>query len=107
DQVDEGAGTVNGGTIGVQTVQNLIVRVVAFGEVGAFGETYQVNIFTTPDACEPEPPTNLASIDLNGTTNHLQLLNDRDQTVTIQTGVGPAADLRRAARPNGQFMNFG
>jgi hypothetical protein len=106
-QGDTSAGGVNGGTIRVQTVPNLIVRVVAFGEKGAFGETNQVNIFTAPPACEPEPATNLAWIDLNGDTNHLQLLNDRDQTVTVQSGVGPATDQRRAARPNGQFMNFG
>src|SRR5205085_4711308 len=39
-------------------------------------------------------------------TNHIVLLNDKDQLVTVQTNVGPADNKRRAARPNGQFMNF-
>ena len=101
------AGGVNGGTIRTENVPNLIVRVVAFGEVGAFGEPEQVNQFAPSDVCAPEPATNLAFIDLaNSQNNQMILLNDRDQTVTIDTNIGPATDKRRAARPNGQYMNF-
>jgi hypothetical protein len=101
------AGGVNGGTIRVETVPNLIVRVVAFGAKGAFGEPEQVNRFASSDACAPEPATNLAWIDLkNNQNNHMIVLNDRDQTVTIDTDIGPANDKRRAVRPNGQYMNF-
>jgi hypothetical protein len=39
------AGGVNGGTIRMEGVPNLIVRVIAFGEQGAFGEPEQVNLF--------------------------------------------------------------
>lgn len=101
------AGGVNGGTIRLQTVPNLIVRVVAFGEKGAFGEPEQVNQFASSEQCAPPPPTNLAFLDFaSSQTNHMVLLNDKDQLVTVQTNVGPAGDKRRAARPNGQFMNF-
>ena len=39
------AGGVNGGTIRLQPIPGLIVRAVAFGEKGAFGEPEQVNVF--------------------------------------------------------------
>jgi hypothetical protein len=101
------AGGVNGGTIRMESVRNLIVRAVAFGPAGAFGEPEQVNKFSSSEACAPEPETNLARIDLaSSQTDRMILLNDRDQTVTIETNVGPANDKRRAARPNGEFMNF-
>ena len=100
-------GGVNGGTIRFETVPNLIVRVIAFGEEGAFGEPDVINQFAPPDACDPEPNTNLVGIDLNGVTNHVSILNDGDQTVTIQSNVGPADDRRRAVRPDGTFLNFG
>src|SRR5687767_425880 len=51
------AGGVNGGTIRAQAVPNLITRVVAFGERGAFGEPEQVNLFAPSDACAPDPET--------------------------------------------------
>jgi hypothetical protein len=101
------AGGVNGGTIRMESVPNLIVRVVAFGEKGAFGEPAQVNLFAPSDECAPEPATNLAWIDLaNNQNDHMVVLNDRDQTVTIESNVGPAPDKRRAVRANGQYMNF-
>ena len=101
-------GGVNGGTIRFQTVPNLIVRVVAFGQQGAFGEPADVNQFFPADTCDPEPATNLAGIDFNqGVTNHLQVLNDGDQTITTSTSVGPAEDKRRAVQPVGSFLNFG
>lgn len=101
------AGGVNGGTIRVQSVPNLIVRVVAFGEKGAFGEPDQVNRFAASEQCAPEPATNLAWIDLaNNQNDHMTVLNDQDQTVTIESNIGPANDKRRAVKPNGQYMNF-
>jgi hypothetical protein len=56
-------GGVNGGTIRAEGVPNLIVRVVAFGEQGAFGEPSDYTAFEPPDACDPEPATNHAFLD--------------------------------------------
>src|SRR5262245_1144296 len=58
------AGGVNGGTIRLEGVPNLIVRVVAFGAKGAFGEPEQVNKFAPAEQCPAEPNTNHASISL-------------------------------------------
>jgi hypothetical protein len=103
-----GAGGVNGGTIRFEAVPNLIVRVVAFGAQGAFGEPEQINLFAPADTCDPEPNTNLASIDINtGTANHMVVLDDGDQTVFFQDNVGPANDLRRAVGAVGSYLNFG
>jgi hypothetical protein len=101
-------GGVNGGTIRAQGVLGLTVRLVAFGERGAFGEPEQINRFAPGGACAPEPDTNLAYADISRNTNSfLVVLNDSDQTVTYQDNVGPAGDLRRAVRANASFMNFG
>lgn len=102
------AGGVNGGTIRFEGVPGLIVRVVAFGEQGAFGEPEDINKFFPPDTCDPEPETNLVGIDIAaGTSNHLVVLNDGDQTVEYQDNVGPANDKRRAVRPLGLYLNSG
>ena len=83
-------GGVNGGTLRAEGVPNLIVRLVAFGERGAFGEPEQINRFAPPEACAPEPDVNLAYSDISRNTNsHLVVLNDGDQTVTFQDNVGP------------------
>ena len=101
-------GGVNGGTLRVEGVPGIIIRAVALGTKGAFGTSNQVNVFLPPISCDPEPAVNLAYIDLNaGLTNHLTVLNDSDQTVTYQTGVGPAGDLRNAVQANATYMNFG
>jgi len=101
------SGGVNGGTIRFEGVPNLIVRVVAFGAQGAFGEPEVVNLFAAPESCPPEPQTNLAGIDVHAkTANHMSVMNNGDQTVTFQDGVGPANDKRRAVRPNGNLLNF-
>lgn len=101
-------GGVNGGTIRFEGVGNLIVRVVAFGEEGAFGTPEDINQFLPPEGCDPEPNTNLAGIDIAANTaDHVQVLNDGDQTVTFQDNVGPANDRRRAVRPDGSYLNFG
>lgn len=103
-----GKGGVNGGTIRFEAVPNLIVRVVAFGEEGAFGSLEDVNRFAPAERCDPEPAANLAGIDIHaGLTNHIEVLNNGDQQVVAETSVGPAGDRRRAIRPAGPFLNFG
>lgn len=101
-------GGVNGGTIRFQSVAGMIVRVVAFGSQGAFGEPADINKFLPPETCDPEPPTNLVGLDLvAGTTNHLVILGGHDHTTTIMDNVGPAGDQRRAVVPDGTYLNFG
>jgi len=102
------AGGINGGTIRFEGVPNLIVRAVAFGEEGAFGTPEDINKFLAPETCDPEPDTNLAGIDVNASTaDHIQVINNGDQTVVFQDGVGPANDKRRAVRPEVTYLNFG
>ena len=101
-------GGVNDGTIRVEGVPNFIVRVIAFGEEGAFGDPTDINKFFPAETCDPEPETNLAGIDFAaGTTNHVQVINDGDQTVTFESSVGPTGDKRHAVVPSGTFLNFG
>ena len=38
-----------------------------------------------------------------GYTNHLQVINDGDQTVTYTTSAGPSGDLRKAVIPDGYY----
>jgi hypothetical protein len=103
-----GSGGVNGGTIRIQNVPGLTVRAVAFGQEGAFGEPDQINVFEGKEFCEPEPETNHVWVDIaNQTSDHLVLLDDGDQTITIADNIGPANDKRRAAIADGLFMNFG
>ncbi|HIG30664.1 MAG TPA: hypothetical protein EYQ50_23845 [Verrucomicrobiales bacterium] len=102
------SGGVNGGTIRFQSVLGLIVRLVAFGEEGAFGEPEQINIFESAETCDPEPETNLVFVDINqDSSDHLELLDNLDQTVTIEQNIGPANDKRKAVRADGFYMNFG
>lgn len=105
---DATRGGVNDGTIRFEGVPNLIVRVVAFGAQGAFGEPENFTEFFPADSCDPEPNTNLVGLDLNaGMTNHLVALNDDDQPVVIADGIGPDGDRRKAVRPEGNYLNFG
>lgn len=100
-------GGVNGGTIRMENVGNLIVRTIAFGEEGAFGTPEDINKFLSADACEPEPATNLAGIDVSANrANKIQILNNLDQTVVYETGIGPVDDKRRAVKPTSGFLNF-
>lgn len=104
------AGGVNGGTIRFEGVANLIVRAVAFGEEGAFGEPEDINKFFLAGQCEPEPNTNLAGLDLAaGVTNHLVVINDANQPAAFAANIGPANDQRKAVRANGadNYLNFG
>ncbi|HMO65487.1 MAG TPA: hypothetical protein PKE47_09760, partial [Verrucomicrobiota bacterium] len=107
-QGDFSSGGVNGGTLRLEGVPNLIVRAIAFGPQGAFGDPERFRVFAPADSCDPEPPTNLVFHDVAaGTNQNLDLLNNGDQTVNLEENVGPASDRRRAARPNGTYMNFG
>jgi len=99
---------VNGGTLRIQNLPGIIVRAVAIGAQGSFGTSNQVNVFAPPPACPGEPPVNLAFIDVNARlTNHLTILNNGDQTVSYQSGVGPANDQRMAVHATSTYMNFG
>ena len=101
------AGGVNGGTIRLEGVPNLIVRLMAFGQRGAFGEPEPINTFFPPEQCEAEPETNLVFDDINaGTSSHLSVLNNGDQLTENLTDVGPTGDKRKAVRALGSYMNF-
>jgi len=101
------SGGVNGGTIRTEGVANLIVRVVAFGERGAFGQKSDYTAFEPPDACDPEPLSSHAFLDLRHTNaNNMTVLNNGDQTTEIINGAGPVTDPRRAVRALGNLMNF-
>lgn len=109
-------GGVNGGTIrfGAPSAQSFLngvnIHAIAFGEEGAFGTAEDINQFEPQlvVTCDPVPDVNLVGIDFNaGVTNHLQVMNDGDQTVAFLPSVGPAGDLRKAVMPLGAFLNFG
>lgn len=105
-QGDVSAGGVNGGTIRLEGVPNLIIRVMAFGERGAFGEPEQVNKFATAAECPAEPAVNHAFVEISkNQADHMQVVNAGDQTVSFEDNVGPADDKRRAVRPNGNYLN--
>ena len=107
-QGDFVSGGVNGGTIRLEGVPNLTVRVIAFGEQGAFGEPSDYNTFEPADGCLPEPETNHVFLDLqNNNASHLTVFNNGDQTTEIIPAAGPVADPRRAVRALGSLMNFG
>lgn len=101
-------GGVNGGTIRFETVPNLIVRAVAFGAQGAFGEPQDINKFLPPETCDPEPNSNLVGFDLAaGVTNNLIVLGGHDHTATAVSNVGPPGNQRPAIMPDGTYLNFG
>lgn len=102
------AGGVNGGTIRFEGVPQLIVRAVAFGEEGAFGDLEQINVFEGGEECAKEPETNHAWVDINaGTAEHMEVLSGGDQVATFAENVGPADDKRRAVIAAGKYLNFG
>ena len=91
----------------MEGVPDLIVRAVAFGEKGAFGEPEQINVFAPGEECAEEPETNLAWIDFaNDQSANMVLLNDQDQTTEIYDAIGPVDDPRRAAVAMGTYMNL-
>ncbi|MFT4639658.1 MAG: hypothetical protein ACI8T1_002983 [Verrucomicrobiales bacterium] len=102
------AGGVNGGTIRFQGVPQLIVRAIAFGEEGAFGELDQINRFTSAEACSDEPETNHAFVDIHaGSAEHLEIMDGGDQAVELAENIGPADDKRSAVRAVDSYLNFG
>jgi hypothetical protein len=103
-----GFGGVNNGTLRVQGVPGIAIRVAAIGQQGAFGTSNQINVFFPPPPCNPEPAVNLAYVDINaGVTNHLVVLNNNDQTVAYVSNAGPPGDMRKAVQANLTYMNFG
>ncbi len=102
-------GGVNDGTLRIEGVSGMSLRAIAVGPAGSFGTSNAINVFPPPAVCDPEPTTvNLAFVDINaGVSNHLQVLNDTDQTIIITNNVGPAGDLRKAVQATASFMNFG
>jgi hypothetical protein len=110
-QIGGQVGGVNSGTLRIQGIgAGLTVRAVALGPQGAFGTSNQVNVFTAAAACPAEPPVNLTYVDFNQVvSNHLTVINDANQNETfiVQSGVGPAGDLRTAIQSTTGLMNFG
>jgi hypothetical protein len=108
-------GGINGGTMRMNPSSpsvwtGLIIHAMAWGESGAFGDPNDINLFEPADVvtCDPVPAQNLVGIDFNaGLTNHLQVMNDGDQTVTYAPSAGPAGDPRKAVIPDGAYLNFG
>lgn len=98
-----GAGGINSGTIRIEGFgTGFTVRSIAMGPHGAFGTTNQINRFAASIACSAEPTNNLAWIDFNlNTSNNLSVMNNAGigETYTVQSGVGPAGDLRKAIQP--------
>lgn len=102
------AGGVNGGTIRFEGVPQLIIRAIAFGEEGAFGEPEQINRFAAVEACAAEPETNHAFIDINAeTAEHMEVLSGGDQVAEFADDIGPEGDKRRAVKAEGTYLNFG
>ena len=86
----------------------LIVRAIAFGEEGAFGELDQVNRFALPEACAEEPETNHAFIDIHaGSAEHMEIIDGGDQAVQLADNIGPADDKRSAVRAAESYLDFG
>ncbi len=110
-QVNGQYGGVNGGTLRVQGIGvGLTVRAIALGPQGVFGTSNQVNVFTAAATCAAEPPVNLTYVDFNqGVSNYLTVIDDANQgyTFAVQSGVGPAGDLRTAIQTTSGLMNFG
>jgi hypothetical protein len=104
-------GGVNSGTLRLEGIgAGLTVRAVALGPQGAFGTSNQVNLFVPPPFCPAEPQVNLTYVDINqGVSNFLTVIDDASQSYTfiVQSGVGPADDLRTAVQSTSGLMNFG
>ena len=106
-----GYGGVNNGTLRFDSqFPYWAFRAIAFGPQGAFGTTNQVDQIPAPAYCPPEADENLAWVDFNqGQTNYLEVINNAGlgETYVMQSGVGPADDLRTAIQTTGCLMNFG
>jgi len=105
------AGTIRMGTTGTSWPAGAgpTIAAAAIGPRGAFGTSNQVNRFWSPVNCSPQPANNLAYIDFNqNLTNHLSVMNDPNvgETYIVQSGVGPAEDLRTAIQSTSGIMEF-
>ncbi|MBI1388469.1 MAG: hypothetical protein GC154_08475 [bacterium] len=106
DQVDPSvAGSqfagVNGGTIRLEQTSGLIIRAIAFGPEGIFGEPEEINS-TGSVEFNPDDYANVAEWDINkGVTSGLDVLREAggDQEIIESDGIGPAGDKRKAIRP--------
>ncbi len=104
-------GGVNGGTIRFEGATSLIIRAVAFGPQGVFGEPEDINVAGGGVDFNPDDYGIAAEWDLNnGVVDGLDLyiVNGGDQEVVISEDIGPADDKRKAARPamgDGQDAN--
>jgi hypothetical protein len=102
-------GGVNNGTLRLETgssMNGVTVRAIAIGPHGAFGTPAEINRFAAPPSCAAEPTNNLAWIDFNqGISNNLSVLNNPGlgESYTVQSGAGPASDLRTAIQSSGMM----
>jgi hypothetical protein len=102
-------GGVNDGTLRIEGLPGMSLRAIAIGPTGSFGTSNSINVFRPPAVCDPEPTSvNLAFVDINaGTSNHLSVLNNGDQTIVVSNNIGPVGDLRTAVQASSTYMNFG
>jgi hypothetical protein len=94
-------GGVNGGTIRFERVNGLIVRAIAFGPAGAFGDPETINRANVVEF-NPDDYAIMAEWDFdNDVVNGLDLYRDAsgDQETVESENIGPANDKRKAARP--------
>lgn len=94
-------GGVNGGTIRFEQSNGLIIRAVAFGPEGVFGEPEDINVTTTVEF-NPDNYGIMAEWDINkGIKNGLDVyrVTGGDQEIVESEGIGPAEDKRKAIRP--------
>lgn len=94
-------GGVNGGTIRIHQVSNVIFRAVAFGPEGAFGEPDEINI-AHEDEFNPDDFNIAAEWDIhNGVIEGLDVyrVSGGDQEIVVSENIGPTNDQRTAIRP--------
>ncbi len=94
-------GGVNGGTIRLGGTNGLIIRAIAIGPEGAFGEPEDINT-TKVVEFNPDDYAIMAEWDINnGVINGLDLhrVTGGDQETIESSDIGPADDKRQAVRP--------
>jgi hypothetical protein len=95
-------GGVNGGTIRMENVTNLVVRAIAWGPEGVFGATDSINIPSGDTDFNPDDYPILAEWNPNtDTINGTDIFMDTtgDQEPILSENIGPAEDQRTAVRP--------
>lgn len=94
-------GGVNGGTIRFGYTNGLIIRAVAFGPQGLFGEPEDINVSQVVEFNPDDYPI-MAEWDLNnGVKNGLDVYRATggDQEIVESSDIGPTGDKRKAIRP--------